>query len=250
MTLPYAEWPETNYDHVRGYLHTKRLRFSYGAMKGREADYWLRELAEGPVDDLVKRAVCRGFEGIHINANILEPRKVGPMSDALHKALGADAPVLVHPDGKQQFFDLRPYRERLRQTLGDAAFAAATKREYERISVLFLDGFWNDSPNERPRKSHFVRATTRMTIVNPSDRERTIRLVFQVGNAGSDAATVTCAYGDSHVNQHPVPKSGCKIDQTFHVPPGKYIVTFRSEPETAGFSIFDLRIVEPDEPLP
>ena len=250
MTLPYTEWPETNYDHVRGYLHTKRLRFSYGAMKGRDADYWLRELAEGPVDDLVERAVFRGFEGIHFNGNILEPRKIGPMSDALQKALGADAPVLVHADGKQHFFDLRPYRERLRQTLGDALFAAATKRERERISVLFLDGFQNDSPNERPRKSHFVRPTTRMTIVNPSDRERAIRLVFQVGNAGSDAATLTCAYGKSDVDKHAVPKSGCKIGQTFHVPPGKLWVTFRAEPETERFSIFDLQIVEPDEPLP
>ena len=88
-----------------------------------------------------------------------------------------------------------------------------------------------------------------MTIVNPSDREREIRLVFQVGNASSEAATLTYEHGGLQ-GSAAVPKSGCKIGETFRVPPGKNIVTFQAEPETARFSIFDLRVFEPDEPLP
>jgi phosphoglycerol transferase len=72
--LPYAWFPEqgpicqmTDYDHLRGYLHSSRLRWSYGAYKGRPGDAWLKEVSSKPVEELVRRITEAGFGGIYID---------------------------------------------------------------------------------------------------------------------------------------------------------------------------------------
>lgn len=72
--LPYAWFPEqgqihqmVDYDHLRGYLHSRRLRWSYGAYKGRPGDAWLKEVAAKPAEELVREISSAGFRGIYID---------------------------------------------------------------------------------------------------------------------------------------------------------------------------------------
>jgi phosphoglycerol transferase len=74
LQLPYAWFPEqgpicqmTDYDHLRGYLHSSRLRWSYGAYKGRPGDAWLKDVSSKPVEELVRRITETGFSGIYID---------------------------------------------------------------------------------------------------------------------------------------------------------------------------------------
>ena len=50
--LPYVSFPECpprermgSYDHLRGYVHSRRLHWSFGGMVGREGDFWVRQTA-------------------------------------------------------------------------------------------------------------------------------------------------------------------------------------------------------------
>jgi phosphoglycerol transferase len=72
--LPYAEFPEglsvhlmDAYEHFRPYLHSRSLRFSHGAMRGRDADRWHRSLDGLPVDKLVDELERAGFQAIYID---------------------------------------------------------------------------------------------------------------------------------------------------------------------------------------
>ena len=72
--LPYAWFPEqgqihqmVDYDHFRGYLHSRRLRWSYGAYKGRSGDAWILEISSKPVEEIVRRVTEAGFGGIYID---------------------------------------------------------------------------------------------------------------------------------------------------------------------------------------
>ena len=70
--LPYTQYPESaqhdDYDHVRGYLHTQTMCWSYGAMKGREADAWQVEAAFAEPHEMSQRLIYRGFTGLYIDS--------------------------------------------------------------------------------------------------------------------------------------------------------------------------------------
>lgn len=72
--LPPNSFPEFgrhfrmyDYSHFRGYLHSHRLRWSYGALRGREAEAWQSRLASLPPGELVDALVAAGFAGIYVD---------------------------------------------------------------------------------------------------------------------------------------------------------------------------------------
>ena len=72
VQLPYETFPEPPatrqaiYEPAKAYLHTDDLRWSYGAMRGRSAD-WLASLAGRPVGDVIAAARERGFAGVLVD---------------------------------------------------------------------------------------------------------------------------------------------------------------------------------------
>lgn len=73
--IPIMEFPEapvpglSPYDHLRPYLFSDHLRFSFGSMKGREDTRWQKELAKLSLGDAVKKLRELGFQAILINRN-------------------------------------------------------------------------------------------------------------------------------------------------------------------------------------
>src|SRR5262249_58825521 len=72
--LPVAAFPEggtvgsmDDYNQFRGYFHSSQLRWSYGAMKGREIAKMQGELAGLTPAERVERLRRFGFAGIMIN---------------------------------------------------------------------------------------------------------------------------------------------------------------------------------------
>ena len=72
--LPYHPFPEKkpesrmlDYDHLRGYLHSRELRWSYGAMKGRDGDLWQKNVATMQTKAMVAALVSAGFNGIYVD---------------------------------------------------------------------------------------------------------------------------------------------------------------------------------------
>ncbi len=73
--LPIMEFPESPvpglspYDHLRPYLFSKSLRFSFGSMKGRADTQWQGELAKSSFGEAVGKMREMGFQAILINRN-------------------------------------------------------------------------------------------------------------------------------------------------------------------------------------
>jgi phosphoglycerol transferase len=74
--LPYEPFPEHGfthrmfgYDHLRGYLFSNHLRWSYGSMRGRDSDRWQKEVAGSPTPVMVKLLRDRQFSGIYIDTH-------------------------------------------------------------------------------------------------------------------------------------------------------------------------------------
>lgn len=108
--LPYVPFPEhppvfgmRDYDHFRGYLHSRTLCWSYGAMKGRPPDRWARELAARPLAEQVPALTLAGFAGIYVDRAGYLDRAAGVEAE-LSRLL--DATPLVSEDGRWSFFQL------------------------------------------------------------------------------------------------------------------------------------------------
>lgn len=78
LQLPYTYFPEapssfheTPYSHFRGYLHGKKLRWSYGDMKGGSGDAWNVSLSQLPLNEQVKVAQSVGFRGVWLDRRAL-----------------------------------------------------------------------------------------------------------------------------------------------------------------------------------
>ena len=77
--LPYIPFPEVVlgrdsliyepllYEHLRGYLHSRNLRWSYGAINGREDDAWEKNVAAMPIREMVETLVFAGFGGLYVD---------------------------------------------------------------------------------------------------------------------------------------------------------------------------------------
>ena len=133
--LPYASFPEyippppgrtVVYDLLRPYLHSRDLRWSFGAMYGRPED-WTARLVDEPLAEVVPIVSAVGFRGIYVD-------RLGYVSDVAANTAERELvrivgrPPLRSEDGRLLFFDLRTYNERLRNRLGPAGLASLKAR--------------------------------------------------------------------------------------------------------------------------
>lgn len=105
--VPFPEGPVTgdmaDYDHLKGYLHSDALHWSYGGMKGRQ-DGWQERATQLPVPLMVDLIVRRGFDGLYIDRAGYDDGGTG-LEEQLRADLGR--PTTVSADGRLVFFDLR-----------------------------------------------------------------------------------------------------------------------------------------------
>jgi phosphoglycerol transferase len=144
--LPYHRFPEVasqfeleSYGPARGYLNSTRLRWSYGSMKGREGDRWLRALSDTPLPEQVRFAAQSGFRAI-----VLDRRGYADHAKQLEALLQSSlgGPALSSEDGWLVAYKL-PH-------LGDAPVPLESLLRFHSISfasttlpvsVRNLDGF-------------------------------------------------------------------------------------------------------------
>jgi len=108
--LPYVPFPEhgpthkmRDYDHFRPYFHSEAVHWSYGAMKGREADRWQRSVASLHPVQMIDRLCRAGFDGLYIDRFGYDDG--ARQLEAMLRAYLASAPV-VDGDGRLAFYRL------------------------------------------------------------------------------------------------------------------------------------------------
>ena len=196
FTYPYLEYPEAapysepgslgrteSYDMIRGCLHAPSLRWSFGAMKGREWDTWMRDVTRlvaftrSPnAEQFLQRLVAAGFDGLLIDQRGLNPVLYGELTKGLDAALGHGSARVRHPDNSLIFFTLRPYRDYLLRTFGQSQFDAMTRAEREAPMALWLKGFRSYEPTGYEWRSHHCQPEGQIVLVNRTDHPITVQV--------------------------------------------------------------------------
>jgi phosphoglycerol transferase len=92
-----------DYDPLRGYVHSSKLRWSYGAMKGRADDTWQKETADLPPAEMLAEVRAKGFKGLWVQLNGYEDGGV-EITRQLTRELGSEP--LRSADGTFAFWRL------------------------------------------------------------------------------------------------------------------------------------------------
>ncbi|WP_416652694.1 hypothetical protein [Candidatus Pseudothioglobus sp. Uisw_086] len=115
---PYLSFPENpgihtmgNYEQFQGYLHSDKLYWSFGAIKGRPADIWWKGLNEKSIEEQIQTLQQAGFSGIMINRNGYQDNAKG-LENKLIQLLGAKP--MISENKIVSFFRLYPTSNEIR----------------------------------------------------------------------------------------------------------------------------------------
>jgi hypothetical protein len=230
--LPYIPFPENDpiggmgpYDEVRPYLHSKTLRYSFGAMKGRPAD-WQADTAGAPPEQLAPAIAAAGFDGVYIDRFAYPDFAAGTEAE-LQQVAGT--PPLVSADDRFSFFSLRVYAQRLRDRLGPDQLQALGDATVRPVRSDWGEGF-SGRKQEGPDSSRWaVTPASSLTVTNPSGRPRSTDLFVELSRPGGESAEVAIAYPDGTSQQVDVPPEGTDVEHTLQLPPGASTIRITTE---------------------
>ena len=140
--LPHTGFPPDGvhlrmgpYDNSRAYLHSRTLRWSWGAIDGRHYD-WARNTSELPLPQMLERLALTGFDGVLIDRfgypdSVLEQR----ISDQV----GASA--TVGGEDRWSFLSLATLRAKILQNLSAEERAKREDAALHPVGIAWLGGF-------------------------------------------------------------------------------------------------------------
>jgi hypothetical protein len=228
---------------------TDTLRWSFGAVKGREVDVWQKDvtalLTRNP-EHMLERIVARGFDGLLIDGRGFPSVGNVNQAAALIKRFndkyqaeaglpGAQLPMILHPEDRRQFFlDLRPFRDAWQNR---PEFKYQEAYEYDWVAPLWMADFYVSDPGEDGERVIWGRPDATMYLVNPTDRTRKFKIHFRIGvdTEGPFEFTLSGAINDTFPLEK-VPedtetrRTGRYRSYTVELPPGRSKVRIRCRP--------------------
>jgi len=224
--LPYMAFPEEgplvdayDYDLVRGYLHSDRLRWSYGAMRARPAD-WQSQWVNQPTDRLVAGLAAAGFAGIYLDRFGYVDR--GAAGEGELSAVIGQRPSTSR-DGRLAFFDLRPFARRLRADLGTAGTRALRRAVLGPPVLTWENGVFAEERDDRERWRS-AGAEARLCLDNEADRTRTVTLRFRAVPTVPVPAVLRVG-GPGTAARFDVPPGGLDVSIPVRLGPGRHTFT-------------------------
>jgi hypothetical protein len=92
-----------------GLLHSKKLRWSYGAIRGRYADYWHQKINAIPLEGRIKILSFMDFAGIYIDRRAYDEGSIDALEEFLSDIIGVEA--MYSNDNNLVFFSMLDYNK-------------------------------------------------------------------------------------------------------------------------------------------
>ncbi len=218
---PVAQLPE--YAPLIPYLHSKSLRWSYGAIKGRRGDAWIASVAGLPTAEAVDKLALAGFSGIYVSRKGYGDRGAS-LEASLVPLLGK--PSVISPSGEHSFFSLLARVATLRSKLGPEEFG---QRQLDILSPMYLawrDGFYPPE-NAGQTERAWCKSKGRFVIENPSSRAKHVVLDADLSVA-LPPATIRLR-SELFTREIHLTHKSYHLSDGFDVPPGEHFVTVETD---------------------
>lgn len=193
-------WRMADYDLALPYiLGDGRLRWSYGGVRGRAAD-WQTWWSQQPLEPMVRGVAAAGYDALYVD------RRAYPMGGpGLLRSLDAllGPATATSTDGHLVWYDLRPLRAELVAKRSQAQVDVAGRLVLHGV-VADVTGDANPNAAAPGHQSRWLGATSRITFTNPLDTPR--RLQVRASFRSSEGTTLRL--------------TGSGVSRAVQVPPG------------------------------
>ncbi len=232
--LPVMDFPESDpvrdcevYDHLRPYLWTKTLHFSFGSVKGRTRDDWQGQVEALPPDQAVKALEHYGFGGLYLNRKAYEDRAEGKLKQLTKFGKSQQ----IEDEARDQVcVVLAPSPNPARPHSDDAA------------QVVYKSGWVMEEPTSDGMR-YWAAADASLYFVNEHSQDCWFRLTGIV--TGWFAQQVDIQFeGKSLGARHLEARDGWPVNLRLHARPGRNYLYFRSDhrPEPPPGRPLDIRV--------
>lgn len=213
--LPYMSYPEhppinhmNDYAQLVGFLHSGTIRWSYGAVRGRKSDKWIKRLISLPLEEQVAILKSSGFNGIYIDRR-------GYRDNA--KSLEADlsgiliSQPIISEDSNKSFFKMK--------ATGDQTYLFDDQPE-------FTEGFhgWEGKFGSHGWSS----GDCKLKFDNSSNQEKSVIVSFTLGTL--EKRNVSIYYGKERIKSIDLDnRQTKKVSISLLLKPGKNILLFKTD---------------------
>jgi phosphoglycerol transferase len=212
----------TDYDELKGYIHSDRLRWSYGAIKGRMPDDWASHMQGLPLKQQIAAAVAAGFRGVVVDSYGYQDGG-GDFLRQLSAAVGAQAD-LVSENGRLVFFDLTPLVKNV------AAVSPTTRNEAAQallrpVAVEYGTGFYGAEQNAE-ETWHWGQQKATLELDNDARVARRLTFRFKLRTPGTATQQVVLRLPNGRSKTVAVPAGGdAPVRLSLVLPPGDQQLT-------------------------
>lgn len=225
--LPYIPFPENpwvyqmpDYEHFRAYLHSKNLRWSYGAIKDRDTARWQLSSANLPTDHFLEAISVAGFSGVYLDRGGYADNGAD-MEAKLRTVLGIEP--MVSANGRMLFFDLGEYNNKLAEKYGGELESKRKMLMYP-LTPEWTGGF-SDLESSADLNWRWCSSEGELVLNNALNEERKIKLEMGLATGHEEPANLTLA-GPSIWEKLRVNMKPTVYSKTITVPPGRHVIRF------------------------
>jgi phosphoglycerol transferase len=241
--LPAVAFPESppvgrmiDYDLLKGYLAGHgRLRWSYGGMKGRVADWYTGWAAQQPTARMIEGVAAAGFAALYVDTYGYVDGGAA-LSAALEPLTGPA--VFRSENARLRWYDLRALRARLVMRIPPAQLEMLKVAVLHPLGVSWGDGIYAPE-SDASGPFRWMGATGSLTFDNGGP-PRSVRLHLRAAAPSEAMLDIT---GDRTAIRVVLTPSGANVDVELRIPPGTTTLRLStSAPTAAPNELRDLRV--------
>jgi hypothetical protein len=246
--LPMKRYPETasinrvnDYDLFKGYIHSKQLRWSYGATRGRIGDVWQSAVVARPLPEMIETIAIVGFAGIYID-RFGYPDNAAQMEREITALVKAEP--IVSNDQRQSFFNLSSYRMQLTQKYSPEVLAVKEKDLFYPYGAIWERGCTGleNKPGEEYR---WCSEYGDLVINNYAPYTRRVTIEMSLETVAEGNIRIESPFFTEDLKMSP--NQAKPLSKTFEIPPGKHKLKFTSNVPRLytpwDFRIFVFRVI-------
>ena len=224
--FPYIPFPEggtqgsmLDYDLLKGYLHSHKLRWSFGAMRGRSSDLWQQQLVAKQLPEIVQTLAYAGFNAIYIDRHGYKDNAVD-MERQLSE-LTAVTPV-ISKNQRLAVYDLATYKKKLQDGQSQAEWNTKQEEVLHPLFISWSKGFYG-LEGEGENSWRWCKRSGELHMINTSTRTKSISLQFMLKAENEGDMLITSSYFVEKLKVNQTPQL---LTKSLVLPPGEHILKF------------------------
>lgn len=225
LQLPNVQFPENgmengmkDYSHFVGYLYSNSLKWSYGAMKGREGSVFLNNLCGLEVEDMVEQAAESGFAGIYIDRYGYIQSDVDELEESLFQITG-QLPI-ISENGRYSYFSLKQYISRNNVRFKKSTISKNLIEVSNGENMYFME-------EDIESKWYWCQNHSILKLVNYSNEEMDVCISFELEPYAAQTGSILIAGNGVEENVN-VNQNKILFERTIHLYKGDNEICFDS----------------------